>query len=111
MSQDHLVQRIRESLFRLQRTPDRTSVAPPPTERHIRDSVRMLSRRRVSDLLRQLRAASGLSYQQINEMTGLSQQLLFDVEFKDQRLTLDELRQLLACYQVSVDDILGVDID
>ena len=88
-----------------------SAVPAPQTERHIRDSVRMLSRQRVSDLLRQLRAASGLSYQQINEVTGLSQQLLFDVEFRDRRLTLDELRRLLACYQVSVDDILGVDID
>ncbi len=111
MSQDHLVQRIRESLLRLQQNPSTSPVPAQSTEREVRDSVRKLARQRVSDLLRQLRAAGGLSYQQVSEMTGLSQQLLFDVEFKDERLTLNDLRQLLACYHVSVNDLLGVDVD
>jgi hypothetical protein len=110
-SRDHIIQRIRESLNWLRRTPTRTSAPYQKIERNIRDSIRQLSRRRVSDLLRQLRAAHGLSYEQVNEQTGLSQQLLFDVEFKERRLSLDEIRRLADCYQVSVDDLLGIDVD
>jgi ribosome-binding protein aMBF1 (putative translation factor) len=108
---DNVVQRIRESLNWLRRTPTRTSTPYQKSERNIRDAIRQLSRQRVSDLLRQLRAAQGLSYEQVNERTGLSQQLLFDVEFKDRRLSLDEIRRLADCYQVSVDDLLGIEID
>jgi hypothetical protein len=110
-SKDHLVQRIRESLNWLRGTPTRTTAPFQKSERSIRDAIRLLSRQRVSDLLRQLRAAQGLSYEQVHEQTGLSQQLLFDVEFKDRRLSLDEVRKLAECYQVSVDDLLGVDVD
>jgi hypothetical protein len=110
-SRDHIIQRIRESLNWLRRTPTRTSAPFQKSERNIRDSIRQLSRQRVSDLLRQLRAAHALSYEQVNEQTGLSQQLLFDVEFKDRRLSLDEIRRLAECYHVSVDDLLGIDID
>jgi hypothetical protein len=110
-SRDHVIQRIRESLNWLRRTPTRTSTPFQKSERNIRDAIRQLSRQRVSDLLRQLRAAHGLSYEQVNERTGLSQQLLFDVEFKDRRLSLDEIRRLAECYQVSVDDLLGIDVD
>ncbi len=108
---DNVVQRIRESLNWLRRTPTRTSTPYQKSERNIRDAIRQLSRQRVSDLLRQLRAAQGLSYEQVHERTGLSQQLLFDVEFKDRRLSLDEIRRLADCYQVSVDDLLGIEID
>src|SRR5687768_15692034 len=101
-SREHFVQRIRQSLNWLQRTPARTSAPFQKSERNIRDAIRLLSRQRVSDLLRQLRAAQGLSYEQVHERTNLPQQLLFDVEFKDRRLTLDELRKLADCYQVSV---------
>jgi hypothetical protein len=110
-SKEQFVIRIRESLNWLRRTPTRTSTPYQKSERNIRDSIRQLSRQRVSDLLRQLRAAHGLSYEQVNERTGLSQQLLFDVEFKDRRLTLDEIRLLADCYQVSVGDLLGIDVD
>lgn len=110
-SDHHVVQRIRDSLNWLRRTPTRTSAPYQKTERSIRDSIRQLSRQRVSDLLRQLRSAHGLSYEQVNERTGLSQQLLFDVEFKDRRLSLDEIRRLADCYQVSVNDLLGIDVD
>jgi ribosome-binding protein aMBF1 (putative translation factor) len=108
---DFVIQRIRESLTWLRRTPTRNSTPYQKVERNIRDSIRQLSRQRVSDLLRQLRAAHGLSYEQVNERTGLTQQLLFDVEFKDRRLTLDEIRRLADCYQVSLDDILGINVD
>jgi hypothetical protein len=107
----YVVQRIRESLNWLRRTPERASTPYQKNERGIRDSIRQLSRQRVSDLLRQLRAAHGLSYEQVNQRTQLSQQLLFDVEFKDRRLSLEELRRLADCYQVSVNDILGIDVD
>ena len=53
----------------------------------------------------------GLSYGQVQEQTGLSQQLLYDMEYKDRRLTLAELQALAACYAVSVDDILGIDLE
>ena len=111
MTQEPFVQRIRDSLVRLARTPSRATTPFEDTEQQVRDSVRQLSRSRVSQILRQLRAAHGLSYLEVQTQTGLSQQLLFDVEFKDRRLTLDELRLLAECYRVSVDDILGVDID
>lgn len=110
-SSEHVIQRIRESLNWLRRTPTRASTPYQKVERNIRDSIRQLSRQRVSDLLRQLRAAHGLSYEQVNERTGLSQQLLFDVEFKDRRLSLQEIRLLANCYQISVDDLLGIDVD
>jgi hypothetical protein len=111
MTQDFLVRRIRESLLRLSNISVRTAEPVQEVESSIRDSIRNLARSRVSLLLRQLRAAHNLTYAQVQTNTGLSQQLLFDVEFKDRRLTLDELRRLAACYQVSVSDILGVDIE
>ena len=110
-ARDQVIQRIRESLNWLRRAPMGSTTPYQKTERDIRDAIRKLSRQRVSDLLRQLRAAHGLSYEQVHDQTGLSQQLLFDVEFKDRRLSLDELHRLAACYPVSVDDRLGVDID
>ena len=111
MAQDFLVRRIRESLLRLSNISVRTSEPLQEADSSVRDSIRNLARSRVSLLLRQLRAAHNLTYAQVQTNTGLSQQLLFDVEFKDRRLTLDELRRLAACYQVSVSDILGVDIE
>jgi hypothetical protein len=110
-SKDMLVVRIRDSLNWLRRTPARTSAPYQKSERNVRDAIRQLSRQRVSDLLRQLRAAQGLTYEQVQERTTLSQQVLFDVEFKDRRLSLDELRRLADCYQVSVNDLLGIDVD
>lgn len=111
MSYEPVIERIRESLARLSRTPDRTTEPYRETERHIRDSIRQVSRARISDLLRQLRAAQGYSYAQVQADTGLAQQLLFDVEFKDRRLTLDQLRRLAQCYHVSVEDLLGIDLE
>lgn len=97
--------------------PDRTrgtsiqvARGPEPTVQ-VRDSVRLLSRQRVSQSLRQLRAACGLTYEQVQERTGLPQQLLYDVEYRERRLVLDELRVLVDCYGSSVNDILGIDLD
>ena len=42
--------------------------------------------------------------------SGLSQQLLYDVEYGDRRLLLHELILLAECYGVSADDVLGVDL-
>ncbi|RIK56168.1 MAG: hypothetical protein DCC57_03840 [Chloroflexi bacterium] len=111
MTQEAILQRIRESLARLTRTPERTTEPYRETEQHVRASIRQISRARVSQLLRQLRAAHGLSYAQVQANTGLTQQLLFDVEYKDRRLTLDQLQRLAHCYHVSVDDLLGIDLD
>lgn len=61
--------------------------------------------------MRQLRAAHGLTYAQVQTQTGFSQQMLFDFEYKERRLTLDELRTLAGCYGISVDDVLGVDLE
>jgi hypothetical protein len=52
-----------------------------------------------------------LTYAQIQTQTGFSQQFLFDIEFKDRRLTLDELRTLAQCYGVHVNDLLGVEVE
>ena len=108
---EQIAQRIRDTINWLRRTPVHTKTPYQNVERTVRDSVRQLSRQRVSDLLRQLRATQGLSYEQVSERTGLTQQLLFDVEFKDRRLSLDEIRLLANCYQVSIDDLLGIDVD
>lgn len=111
LTNDSLVQQIRDMVLRMARTPSRP--LDPPTEQadRTRESVRQLARSRVSLLLRQLRAAQGLTYAAIQEQTGFSQQMLYDVEYKDRRLTLDELRTLAQCYHVTINDILGVDID
>lgn len=102
---------VRESVTRMGQTPKRSTTPLPVREVNVRDSVRQLARSRVSDTLRQLRAARGLSYEQVRERTGLPQQLLYDVEYKDRRLTLDELTAIARCYEVSVNDILGIDLE
>lgn len=86
-------------------------VAPPGDEADLRDAVRLVARSRISQTLSQLRAARGLSYEQVRQQTGLSMQYLYDIEYRDRRLTLDELRRLAVCYDVSVNDILGIDLD
>jgi hypothetical protein len=111
LTQEQFIQRLRDSFARLSRNPAPTSAPLPEAGPQVRDSIRQLSRARVSQILRQLRAAHGLSYFQVQTQTGLPQQLLFDLEFKDRRLTLDELRRLAECYHVSIDDILGIDLE
>lgn len=108
---ESLVQQIRDTVLRMVRTPTRALEPVEEQSDKTRESVRQLSRSRVSQLLRQLRAAHGRTYADIQEQTGFSQQMLYDVEYKDRRLSLDELRILAQCYSVTVNDILGVDID
>jgi hypothetical protein len=111
MTDDGLVKQIRASVLRLASLPTRALEPVTESEDKTRDAVRQLARSQVSQLLRQLRAAYGLSYAQIQEQTGLTQQVLFDCEYRARRLTLDELRMLLNCYGISVNDLLGVDVD
>jgi ribosome-binding protein aMBF1 (putative translation factor) len=109
---DPLLERLHEGVLRLADTrPRRVTPAIDDTPERTRQAIRQLARSRVSAILRQLRAAHGLTYEEIQQRTGLSQQLLFDVEFKERRLNLDELRRLADCYGASVSDILGIDVD
>jgi len=85
--------------------PDPTQDAP------LRAAVSRLARGHVSAALRQLRATRALSYATVRERTGLSQQLLYDMEYGEHRLTLVELRLLAECYGVTVNDVLGVDVE
>lgn len=111
MAGDFHTNSFRESMLLLDQTPSRVTGENHPDEPDLSESLRRLARARVSLLLRQLRAAHRLTYAQVHADTGLSQQFLFDVEFKDRRLSLDELRLLAHCYHVSVSDVLGVDIE
>lgn len=109
---DVLLERLRETILRVQHTrPQSVVPAIDDTPERTRAAVRRLARSRVAALLRQLRAAHNLSYEEIQERTGLSQQLLYDVEYKDRHLRVNELRILAACYGISVGDILGVELD
>lgn len=110
MSDDYRRRSIRESLIRLGRNPERVTSVSDTVEAEVHESLRKVSQSRISQILRQLRAAHGFSYAQIQTDTGLSQQLLFDVEYGDRRLNLDELTQLAECYGISINDILGIDI-
>jgi len=84
---------------------------PAQDEGELRRALRQVARTRVSQMLSQLRAARGLTYEQVRQQTGLPMQLVYDVEYRERRLTLDELRLLAACYEVSVNDILGIDVE
>lgn len=111
MAYDFYVQSLKEQIAKLRFGANR--VTEPVEEKAVdaRASVRQLSRTRVAALLRELRAVHGFTYEQIQNETGLSQQVLFDMEFKDRRLTLDELRLLATMYGVSVGDVLGIELD
>ncbi len=84
---------------------------PAADETELRAALRQMARRRISQTLSQLRAARGLAYEQVRQQTGLPMQLLYDMEYRDRRLSVDELRLLAACYDVSVNDILGIDLE
>jgi DNA-binding Xre family transcriptional regulator len=109
--EESLIKRLRASVIQMRNTPERAMAPETHREVSVRDAVRQLSRSRVSEILRQLRAARGLSYEQVRERTGLTQQLLYDMEYRDRRLTLPELSALAACYETSVNDILGIDLE
>jgi hypothetical protein len=110
-SGETLFQRLRESVIQIRQTPQRATAPVTRHEVNVRDSIRQLARSRVSEILRQLRTTRSLSYEQVREKTGLSQQLLYDVEYKDRRLSLAELAALAMCYEVSINDILGIDFE
>ncbi|MEZ4733343.1 MAG: helix-turn-helix transcriptional regulator [Caldilineaceae bacterium] len=108
---DQLVKRIQETVRNLQRSSRQVLEPIDTNEEKLRHSIRTLARTRVSNTLRQLRAARGYTYEALAAETGLSQQMLFDIEYKERRLSLEELRSLAACYRVNINDLLGVDID
>lgn len=108
---ESILRRLKESVQRLRGEPQHVVQIVDETADKTRVAIRQLARSRVAQTLRQLRAAQGFSYEQVHSQTGLSQQLLFDVEYKEKRLTLDELRKLAHCYGVSGGDILGIDLD
>jgi ribosome-binding protein aMBF1 (putative translation factor) len=109
---DDLLNRIKENVMRLRHSkPERVVPAIDDTPERTRASIRKVAQSRISDILRQLRAAHGLSYEEIQQRTGLSQQMLFDIEYKERRLSLAELRKLAECYRVGVNDIVGIDLD
>lgn len=110
MPEDSLLARVRAALVPHNQPLART-IPDPLDEAKVRQAVNQAARSRVAATLRQLRAARGLSYDAVRTQTGLSQQLLYDVEYRDRRLTLDELRLLATCYGVSADDVLGVDTE
>ena len=104
-----IADKIRQAVHKLQQN----ELATPPrnaSQEALVQAIRTLARSRVSNTLRQLRAVHGLSYEDVAAQTGLSKQVLFDIEYKERRLSLDELRVLSICYHVSESDILGVDI-
>ena len=106
-----IAKRIREAIMELQQTNRRTITPVNTNQEKVVKSIRTLSRSRVSSILRELRSSSGYSYDELTEKSGFPKQLLFDVEYKDRRLTLDQLRILADCYGVTINDILGIDIE
>ncbi|HQY90971.1 helix-turn-helix transcriptional regulator [Caldilinea sp.] len=110
MAEETLLDRVRASLVPRRQALERV-VPDPLDEAKVRAAVSQAAVSHVSATLRQLRAARHLSYDAIRERTGLSQQLLYDVEYRNRRLTLDELRLLAECYGVSADDVLGVNVE
>ena len=109
-SDDSILKRIRSRVIGAASTPSRPA-APAQDETDLRNALRQVARSRISQMLSQLRAARGLSYDQVRQQTGLSMQLLYDMEYRDRRLTVDELRRLAVCYDVGVNDVLGIDLD
>lgn len=108
---DGLLQRMRQNLRRVQRLTDVAESRDDLALRQVRDAVRTLARNRVCTALRQLRAVHGLTYEDLQERTGISQQRLWNVEYGEQRLTLDELQRLAPCFNATVADFLGIDLD
>ena len=111
MAYDYYLQSLKEQIAKLRYGSQRVTEPVEEAAVDARASVRQLSRVRVAALLRELRAVHGFTYAQVQNETGLSQQLLFDMEFKDRRLTLDELRLLTDLYGVSVGDVLGIEME
>ncbi|MGL4650714.1 MAG: helix-turn-helix domain-containing protein [Caldilineaceae bacterium] len=112
LENDSLLQRMRENVLRLGHQKPESVVTPiNDAPERTRQAIRQLARSRIGQVLRQLRAAHGFSYEELQARTGLSQQTLFDLEFKDRRLSLAELRLLADCFDISVGDLLGIELD
>jgi len=103
--------RIQNTVWRLARVPGRSISLPSESKISARSRVRQATADRVSATLRQLRVDHGYSYEQQRDITGLSLQVLYDIEFKKRRLTVHELGLLAQCYELDASDILGVDLE
>ncbi|MEM7128045.1 MAG: helix-turn-helix transcriptional regulator [Chloroflexota bacterium] len=108
---NQLNERFKRTLERVEQVPTDRDPKVIIVEEQMRASILVAARNRVSQSLKQLREAHNLSYGDLQAKTGLSQQLLWEVEYKERRLTLTELKALASCYQLSAGDILGVDLE
>jgi len=106
-----MLERMQETVRRAARIPAVSQPRTDAVDAPMRNAVRTLARQRISLALYQLRAAHSLSYEAIQERTGISPQRLWDVEYGGQRLTLDELHKLAACFQLTASDMLGIDVE
>lgn len=110
-SGNSLLERMRQSVRRAQRLPQLVQPRDELEEARMRQSVRTLAQSRISHALRQLRASHGLSYEDVHAQTGISPQRLWDVEYGDKRMTLAELRTVVSCFGLEVEDLLGIDLE
>lgn len=108
---DEITERFKQTRDRIDRIPSEREATVMVVEEQVRDAVAIAARSRVGQALKQLRLAHGYSYADLQQLTNLSQQLLWDVEYNERRLNLEELRVLAACYQIKPSDILGIDIE
>lgn len=108
---DQLTAQFKRTVERAEQIPSDRRAHFSVAEERMRDSVATAARARISVVLKQLRVAHNLTYEDIQAHTGLSQQLLWDVEYNERRLTLNELEKIANCYQLRVGDILGVDVE
>lgn len=108
---EKIAARFKQTSERIDRIPSEREATVMVVEEQMRDSVSIAARSRVGQALKQLRLAHGFSYADLQQRTSLSQQLLWDVEYNERRLNLEELRILATCYQIKPGDILGIDID
>ena len=102
---------FKRTIERVELIPDDLTPSVIVVEEQMREAISIAARNRIGQALKQLRMAHNLSYGDLQSRTGLSQQLLWDVEYKERRLTLSELRAIANCYQLTVGDILGIDLE
>ncbi len=103
--------RFKQTSERMERIPSDREATVMVVEDQMRDAVAIAARSRVGQALKQLRLAHGYSYADLQQRTNLSQQLLWDIEYNERRLNLEELRILAGCYKIKAGDILGINID
>lgn len=114
----NLERRLNQLSHKFKQTTDRAAQIPEDrplkvvvVQEQMRKSISTAAQNRIRCSLKQLRLAYGLSYADLQERTGLPQQLFWDLEYNEKRLTLSELQKIASCYQLSTSEILGVDID